>query len=88
MVFGMLKKLDTTKMIKEMIILSLSYLHFPPKHLTALLLVKSCFSLQSNEKYHCPLSQELLWVYFPVQMLLPSEALGNLSATVTILSAA
>lgn len=65
MLFGILKKLDTTKMIKDIIIVPLSYLNFPPKHLTDLLLVKSCFSLQSNEKCFLPFAPGASLSLFP-----------------------
>lgn len=87
MLFGMMKNLGTSKMIKEFIFASLSYLNFPPKQLTGVFLAKACFfffsSFQSNEKHFLPFEPRASFlVYFLVQTLLPSKAPGSYSASV------
>lgn len=65
MLFGMVEKLDKSKKIKEIITASLSYLNFPPKYLTRVILAKACFSLPFRvmKSAFCPLSQELLSLF-------------------------
>lgn len=64
MLFCMMKNLGTSKMIKEIIFASLSYLNFPPKQLTRVFLAKACFffplPFRVMKSTFCPLSQELL----------------------------
>lgn len=73
----MLKKLDTTKM--NIIIVSLSCLNFPPKHLAGLFLVIAWFSLQSNEKCFLPSEPGASFcVYFLVQTQGPWQSLSLL----------